>query len=81
MISAYTLVTHVKFCRLVFASYEDDMSRSIAFQTTLAGQPPDKQTRKTCTWRHSTNNRGSYPLAYMETSDNTPDQVHSIFGR
>ena len=27
------------------------------------------------------NSRGSYPLADMETSDNTVDQVHSIFVR
>ena len=80
----------------MFASYEDGTSRSTAFQTTLDGQPPDKWTRKTCTWRHAAkrssflssrvtwlkalaNSRGSYLLAGMETSNNTLDQVHSVF--
>jgi len=38
-----------QICRPVFASYEDGMSRSITFQTTLDGQPPDKQAKKTYT--------------------------------
>jgi len=68
-----------------------------AFQSTLDGQPPDKQTRKTYTWRHAAKRTSfpsssirwrplqtvgdSYPLADMETLDNTLDQVHSIFVR
>jgi len=34
-----------------------------------------------CTLKALANSRGSYPLADMETSDNTLDQVHSIFVR
>jgi len=32
-----------------------------------------------CKLKALANSRGSYPLADMETSDNTLDQVHSIF--
>jgi len=32
-----------------------------------------------CKLKALENSRGSYPLADMETSDNTLDQVHSIF--
>jgi len=32
----------------------------------------------TCKLKAPANSRGSYPLADMETSDNTLDQVHSI---
>ena len=68
----------------MFASYEDGMSKSTAFQTTPDGQLPNKQTRKTYTLKvHSKtvivsvfacklkaleNSRGSYPFADMETS-------------
>ena len=34
-----------------------------------------------CKLKALANSRGSYPLADMETSDNTLDQVHSIFVR
>jgi len=34
-----------------------------------------------CKLKALTNSRGSYPLADMEISDNTLDQVHSIFIR
>jgi len=44
---AHMLVTHVKFVNLCATS------RSTTFQTTLDGQPPDKQTKKTYTWRHT----------------------------
>ena len=60
------------------------------FQTTLdgRGQPPEKRGRATPEGHHSvfvyklkaiTNSMGSYTLADMETSDNTLNQVHSIF--
>jgi len=68
------------------------MSRSTAFQTTLDGQPPDKEDlhRKArsqnvivsvfaCKLKALANSRGLHSLANMETSDNTLDQVHSIF--
>ena len=32
-----------------------------------------------CKLKALANSRGSYPLADMETSDNTLDQVHSVF--
>jgi len=32
-----------------------------------------------CTFKALANGRGSYPLADMETSNNTLDQVHTIF--
>jgi len=35
----------------------------------------------TCKLKVLANSRGSYPLVDMETSDNTLDQVHSIFIR
>jgi len=67
----------------VFVSYEDGTSRSTTFQTTLDGQLPDKQTRKTsktvivsvfmCKLKALTNSRGWYPLADMVTSDITLD--------
>jgi len=51
---AHTLVTRVKFVDLCSqVTYEDGTSRSTTFQTTLDGQPPDKLTRKTYTWRHT----------------------------
>ena len=83
----------------MFASYEDGTSRApCAFQTTLDGQLPDKQTRKTYIHLKARSNTvivsvfvyklkvhanswGSYPLADMETLDNTLDQVPSIFVR
>ena len=34
-----------------------------------------------CKLKALANSRGSYPLAEMETSNNTLDQVHSIFVR
>jgi len=34
-----------------------------------------------CKLKALANSKGSYPLADMETSDNTLDQVHSIFIR
>ena len=37
----------------MFANYEDGTSRSNTFQSTLDGQPPEKQMRKTYTWRHA----------------------------
>jgi len=89
---AHTPVTRVT-CRLVFANYEDGTSRSTAFQTTLDGQPPDKDLHlkapsKTvivsifgCKLKALINSKGSYPLADMETSDSPLDQVRNIFVR
>jgi len=54
--------------------------------TNRRGRPTPKARSKTvivsvfaCKLKALTNSRGSYPLADMETSNNTHDQVHSIF--
>jgi len=51
---AHTLVTFVKFVDLYLRVMK--MARAeapCAFQAILNGQPPDKQTKKTYTWRHA----------------------------
>jgi len=54
MYLVHMLVTRVKFVNL--CSPVMKIARAEApctFQTTLDGQPPDKQMRKTYTWRHT----------------------------
>ena len=81
----------------MFVNYEDGTSISTTFKTTLgkptARQTDEEDLHlKTCSktvivsvfackLKALANSRGLYPLADMETSDNTLDQAHSIFVR
>jgi len=86
-----------QICQPVFTSYDDGTSRSTLCFPSYSGWPTAQQTDKEDLQKaHSktvivsvfayklkalANSRGSYPLADMETSDNTLDEVHSIYVR
>ena len=91
LFSAYSCYT-CQTCRL-FVSYEDGTSRSTV--PWMANRPTNRRERPApegtqqnghrfclaCKLKALANSRESYSLADMETSDNTLDQVHSIFVR